>query len=148
MKTGSEWAEVCFVPNEVCHSKNAPEYRYLAKRQIFEEQQALPGMADLQLSLPFPTMQIDTKRYKVFGIVTNIKEMKGENLIHWLHARCGKSEEARAVMKDDLAGGKLFSADFGENAAWRWIIIMALNLNAMMKRIAAVKKCYCRIFFA
>ncbi len=32
MKTGSEWAEVCFVPNELCHSKDAPEYRYLAKR--------------------------------------------------------------------------------------------------------------------
>ncbi len=38
MKTGSEWAEVCFVPNALCHSKDAPEYRYLAKRQIFEEQ--------------------------------------------------------------------------------------------------------------
>ncbi len=136
MKTGSQWAEVCFVPNELCHSKNAPEYRYLAKRQIFKEQQALPGMADPQLALPFPTMQIDTKRYKVFGIVTNIKEMNGEDLIHWLHARCGKSEEAHAVMKDDLAGGKLPSADFGENAAWWWIMIMALNLNAMMKNIA------------
>jgi len=25
-------------------------------------------------------------------------------------------------MKDDLAGGKLPSDDFGENAAWRWIL--------------------------
>jgi len=40
-----------------------------------------------------------------------------EDLIHWLHARCSKSEEVHAVMKDDLAGGKLPSADFGENAA-------------------------------
>jgi hypothetical protein len=37
-------------------------------------------------------------------------------------------------MKDDLAGGKLPSGDFGENAAWWWIMIMALNLNAIMKR--------------
>ncbi len=136
MKTGSEWAEVCFVPNELCHSKNAPEYRYLAKRQVLEEQQTLPGMEDPQLFLPFPTMQIDTKKYKVFGIVTNIKKMNGEDLIHWLHERCGKSEEAHAVMKEDLAGGKLPSSDFGENAAWWWIMIMALNLNVMMKNLA------------
>ncbi len=31
VKTGSEWAEVCVVPNELCHSKDAPEYRYIAK---------------------------------------------------------------------------------------------------------------------
>ena len=138
MKTGSEWAEVCFVPNELCHSKDAPEYRYIAKRQVFEEQQTLPGMEEPQLPLPFPTMQIESKKYKVFGIVTNIKEtkMNGEDIIHWLHARCGKSEEVHAVMKDDLAGGKLPSADFGENAAWWWIMIMALNLNVMMKRLA------------
>lgn len=138
MKTGSEWAEVCFVPNELCHSKNAPEYRYLAKRQLIEEQSSLPGMEDSQLSLPFPTMQIADKKYKMFGIVTNINQtkMNGEDLIHWLHARCGKSEEVHAVMKDDLAGGKLPSADFGENAAWWWIMIIALNLNVMMKNLA------------
>ncbi len=39
-------------------------------------------------------------------------------------------------MKDDLAGGKLPSADFGENAAWWWIMILAFNLNAMMKKLA------------
>ena len=136
IKTGSEWAEVCFVPNELCHSKNAPEYRYLAKRQVFEEQQTLPDIEDPQLFLPFPTMQIDTKKHKVFGIVTNIKEMNGEDLIHWLHERCGKSKEAHAVMKEDLAGSKLPSSDFGENAAWWWIMIMALNLNVMMENLA------------
>ncbi|WP_041279548.1 IS1380 family transposase [Desulfobacula toluolica] len=138
MKTGSEWAEVCFVPNELCHSKNAPEYRYLAKRQLLEEQSPLPGMEDPKLPLPFPTMQMVEKRYKVFGVVTNIgyEEMNGEDLIHWLHERCGKSEEVHAVMKDDLAGGKLPSADFGENAAWWWIMILALNLNVMMKKLA------------
>ena len=138
MKTNSEWAEVCFVPNELCHSKNAPVYRYLAKRQLMDNESALPGMEDPQRTLPFPTMKMMEKRYKVFGIVTNIdyKKMNGEDLIHWLHDRCGKSEEIHAVMKDDLAGGKLPSADFGENAAWWWIMILALNLNVMMKKIA------------
>jgi len=135
MKTGSEWAEVCFVPNELCHSKNAPEYRYLAKRQILKEQQ-LPGMEESQMSLPFPTMQIETKKYKVFGIATNIKDMNGEKLIHWLNKRCGRSEQVHSVMKEDLAGGKLPSSDFGTNAAWWWIMIMSLNLNVMMKNLA------------
>ncbi len=141
IKTGSEWAEVCFVPNELCHSKDAPAYRYLAKRQRLEEQAPLPGMEEpKQLDLPFPTMKMQETRYKVFGIVTNIKypDMNGEDLIHWLHERCGKSEEVHAVMKDDLAGGKLPSADFGVNAAWWWIMIIALNLNAMMKNLALV----------
>ena len=35
----------------------------------------------------------------------------------------------------NLAGGKLPSTDFGENAAWWWIMILALNLNAMMKKL-------------
>ena len=137
MKTNSEWTEVCFVPNELCHSKNAQEYRYLAKRQLLEEESSLPGMEDPQLPLPFPTIQMEEKKYKVFGIVTNIdyEAMNGEDLIHWLHERCGKSEEVHAVMKDDLAGGKLPSADFGENAAWWWIMILALNLNVMMKKL-------------
>ena len=139
VKTGSEWAEVCFVPNELCHSKDAPEYRYIAKRQCLEEQQLLPGLDDPgHIQLPFPTMEINESRYKVFGIVTNIayEDMDGDSVIHWLHERCGKSEEVHAVMKDDLAGGKMPSADFGENAAWWWIMIIALNLNTMMKNLA------------
>ena len=90
---------------------------------------------DRQVELPFPTMEIKNRKYKVFGMVTNM-DWEGEKLIHWLHERCGKSEEAHSVMKDDLAGGKLPSDDFGENAAWWWIMILALNLNAMMKKLA------------
>jgi len=133
-KTGTEWAEVCYVPNAIGHSKKDPVYRYLAKREVLDEQQTLPGM-DSQIELPFPTMDIDDRRYKVFGMVTNM-DWEGEKLIHWLHERCGKSEEAHAVMKDDLAGGKLPSDDFGENAAWWWIMILAFNLNAIMKKLA------------
>jgi len=133
-KTGTEWAEVCFVPNAIGHSKKDPEYRYLAKREALDKQQELPDM-DRQIELPFPTMDIDDRRHKVFGMVTNM-DWEGEELIHWLHERCGKSEEAHAVMKDDLAGGKLPSDDFGENAAWWWIMILAFNLNAIMKKLA------------
>ena len=132
--TGTEWVEVCYVPNAIGHSKKYPAYRYLAKREALDKQQELPGM-DSQIELPFPTMDIKSQSYKVFGTVTNM-DWEGEKLIHWLHERCGKSEEVHAVMKDDLAGGKLPSDDFGENAAWWWIMILALNLNAIMKKLA------------
>jgi hypothetical protein len=38
-------------------------------------------------------------------------------------------------MKEDLAGGRLPSSDFGENAAWWWIMILAFNLNSAMKQL-------------
>jgi len=44
------------------------------------------------VELPFPTMRMEKKRYKVFGLVTN-RDVEGNELIHWLHQRCGKSEE-------------------------------------------------------
>ena len=74
-------------------------------------------------SLPFQTITFDETQYKLFGIVTNM-DWEGDTLIHWHHERCGKSEEAHAVMKEDLAGGKLPSSVFGENAAWWWIMIL------------------------
>jgi hypothetical protein len=131
-KTGAEWAEVCFVPNAIARSKNDPVYRYLAVRELLEQPE-LPGMEG-HVELPFPTMPMEKKRYKVFGIVTN-RELEGNELINWLHKRCGKSEEAHSVMKEDLAGGKLPSSDFGENAAWWGIMILAFNLNSAMKQL-------------
>ncbi len=95
----------------------------------------LPGMESPQQSFPFPTFQVISQRYKLFGLVTNM-DWAGEKLIHWHRERCGKSEEAHSVMKEDLAGGKLPSDDFGENAAWWWIMILAMKLNSSMKRLA------------
>lgn len=131
MKTEREWAEVCFVPNAIGHGKKGPEYRYLATREKLE-QLDLPGME--QAELPFPTVPMNKVKYKVFGIVTNM-DWPGEALINWLYQRCGKSEQAHDVMKNDLAGGTLPSGDFGENAAWWWIMILALNLNTAMKKL-------------
>ncbi|OGQ89679.1 MAG: hypothetical protein A2289_09590 [Deltaproteobacteria bacterium RIFOXYA12_FULL_58_15] len=53
--------------------------------------------------------------------------MAGDDLIRWHRLRCGKSEEIHAVMKDDLAGGRLPSGKFGANAAWWDIMVMPLN---------------------
>ncbi len=73
------------------------------------------------LQLPFPTIELNQKRYKLSAIVTNL-DWYGELIVHWYRERCGKSEEAHSIMKEDLAGGRLPSSDFGENAAWWWIL--------------------------
>jgi len=46
------------------------------------------------------------------------------------------AEAAHITMKEDFAGGVLPSGDFGENAAWWAIMILAYNLNSIMKRHA------------
>ncbi len=131
--TGQQWAEVCFVPNGQGYKKDGPVYRYLAIREPLRQLE-IPGMELKPEELPFPVMEFGKDRYKLFGMVTN-RTIAGDDLIWWLRERCGKSEEVHAVMKDDLAGGQLPSRLFGANAAWWQMMILAHNLNAIMKRL-------------
>ena len=131
-ETSRQWAEVCFVPNAIGHSKKGPEYRYVAIRERMQDQLMLPGMEEDERKLPFQTMHQGGVRYKIFGIVTNM-DWDGEDLIEWHYKRCGRSEQVHSVMKEDLAGGTLPSGDFGENAAWWWMMVLAFNLNAALQ---------------
>ena len=131
-QVAQQWAEVCYVPNASATKKDGPQYRFLVTREVLA-QQPLPGV---QLELPFPTMDFGARgTCKVHAVVTN-RQIDGAELIAWYRKRCGKSEEAHAVMKTDLAGGTLPSGDFGNNAAWWTVMLLALNLNALMKRLA------------
>jgi len=87
------------------------------------------------MELPFPTIDHEGTQYKLHALVSNMA-WAGERLIPFAYERCGKSEEAHAILKDDLAGGTLPSGSFGENAAWWWITVIAFNLNAAMKKFA------------
>jgi hypothetical protein len=113
-------------------SKNGPSYRFVATRKPLRDQLELPGYETAED--PDQIQVQNGEKYKVYGIITN-RDIDGNELIQWYRERCGKSEEVHAVMKDDLAGGKLPSGDFGENAAWWGIMILALNLNAAMKHL-------------
>lgn len=130
-----EWAEVCFVPGDAARSRKG-RYRYLVVREELE-QPLLPEVAE-QLELPFPTAVIAGKQYKLTALVTNL-DWPGESVILWYRQRCGKAEEAHGIMKRDLAGGRLPSGKFGANAAWWGIMILALNLNEVMKRQVLAK---------
>lgn len=132
LKTDQEWAEVRFVPEWVARGRKDVDYRFLAVREPLRQQE-LPGMDCPQL--PFPTLDMGKIRYKVTGVVTN-RTLAGDEVIRWYRGRCGKCEEVHAVMKNDLAGGRLPSAEFGANAAWWAITVLAYNLNSLMKRLA------------
>jgi hypothetical protein len=131
-ETSRQWAEVCFVPGAIGHSKKGPEYRYVAIRERMQDQLMLAGMEEEERELPFQSVHQGGVRYKVFGIVTNM-DWDGQDLIEWHYKRCGRSEQAHSVMKEDLAGGMLPSGDFGENAAWWWMMVLAFNLNAALQ---------------
>ena len=130
--TGQQWAEVCFVPSGLGFSKKGPAYRFLAIREPLRQLE-LPGLEAPEL--PFPVMPFGRERYKLSGMVSN-RTLPGDELIWSSRGRCGKSEQAHALMKDDLAGGQLPSGLFGANAAWWQMMILALNLNAALKRLA------------
>ena len=118
---------------------NSPEYRYLAIRERMQDQLMLPGLERDEENLPFQSIEKDRVRYKLFGIVTNM-DWDGQDLIEWHYKRCGRSEQAHSVMKEDLAGGRMPSGDFGENAAWWWIMVLAFNLNAALKCLVLGEK--------
>lgn len=133
VRTGREWAEVCFVPNPIGFGNNAPVYRYIATREALRDQ-PLPGMDALQMNLPFQTMSRRGVTYKVFGVVTNM-DWDANAVILFHDKRCGKCEEAHKILKEDFAGGKMPSSEFGANAAWWAIAILAMNLSSAMKRV-------------
>jgi hypothetical protein len=113
-----EWAEVCFVPEDAARTKNGPTYRFFAIREPLRQLTLWPD--DQQLSLQTLTSRDADGRehtYKLFALVTNMVGDGGE-IIRWHRERCGASEQAHAVMKHDLSGGKLPSKYFGANAVW------------------------------
>lgn len=140
-KTNQEYAEVCFVPTWAGHSKNGPEYRFLATREAIDN--PLPGMEQEQAKLPFPTWSSkEGQRYKIYGVVTNktVAVMAGDDLIRWHRKRCGYSEHVHGVLKTDLGAGQLPSGKFGANAAWWLIAILACNLHVLMQRLVFDRK--------
>jgi hypothetical protein len=135
IQTNQEWSEVCFVPHFVAVSDSSTVYRYIAIRERMSAQAELEGLEPIQKELPFQTLKINNADYKLFGMVTN-RSNSGNELINWHRERCGDSEKVHSIEKTDLAGGQFPSNKFGANAAWWSVMVMAFNLNELMKRLA------------
>ena len=131
--SGQEWAEVCFAPQAMQRTLKGA-YRFIAVRDPVRQMELFPDTE--QLSFPTLRSQDEAGRtllWKLTAVVTNRMEMDAVAVIHWYRGRCGKSEEAHSIMKEDLAGGHLPSKRFGANAAWWLVMILAMNLHAAMK---------------
>jgi hypothetical protein len=162
-----EWAEVAYTSNELSKSKRYPEIRFFAIREVFNHGKSsdnLKADAPRQKEIEFPMTQsqIDEleshcegikklhlttmagKTYKVFGVASNILEKPGDEIILWHRERCGKSEQAHDILKNDFGGGHVPSYLFGVNAAWWNIAVLAMNVNSMLKQFflpAGFQKC-------
>jgi hypothetical protein len=145
--TNQEYATIPYVPQWAGNSKNMPEYRYIAIREKLRDK-LTPQSSEGQLLIPemIEYMEEENEKikklhltemtgdvYKIFGIVTNMIERDGGELIAWHYERCGKSEELHRILKNEMAGGHIASRKFGANAAWWNIAVLALSLLSLFK---------------
>jgi hypothetical protein len=159
-ETNHEYATIPYVPQWAGNSKNTAEYRFIATREKFqgkltsqsrEGQLLMPGAMDgmeieeitagNEVMKKLHLTELSGEVYKLFGIVTNMIEKDGEELVVWHHERCGKSEEVHRVLKNELAGGHIASRKFGANAAWWNIAVLAQSLLSLFKHYFLPKEC-------
>jgi hypothetical protein len=134
-----EYAEVVFVPNSLSTSKKHQyEFRFIVTRQLFNRQLSFSDKINV-IEYPFPTDTINGTEYKIHAICTNIK-MPADEIVRWYYKRSGHSEEVHAVLKNDLAGGKMPSGNFNANATWWWLAVISHNIHSLFKRSCLSKE--------
>ena len=127
-----QYAEVCFVPSSIATTKKRKyEFRYLATRELLQQEQLTLFDAP-EPDYPFPVIELNGNRYKIHAIVSN-RDTSAPELIKWYYKRCGNSEEAHGILKNDLAGGTLPCNHFHANANWWWIAVIAHNIHSAFK---------------
>ena len=154
-KSRLEWAEVSYVPTSLCTSKKAPEIRFYAIREAFQLRSGkgkddAPGQMELDMELSEEHIkELETacpklkelhltlmsgSAYKLFGVASNIMDQPGNKILHWHRERCGKSEQAHDILKNEFGGSHVPSYYFGVNAGWWNIAVLAMNVINVMKR--------------
>jgi hypothetical protein len=151
-----EWAEVAYTSNSLSSSKQDPEIRFFAIREVFHQrkpcgasQTDAPGQKELEIQMTQSYIDelesqcegikdlhltlMSEKVYKVFGVASSILDKPGDEIILWHRGRCGKSEQAHDILKNDFGGSHVPSYLFGVNAAWWNIAVLAMNVNNMLK---------------
>jgi hypothetical protein len=153
-----EWAEVAYTSNKLSYSKQDPEIRFFATREVFrhhepvEDKPQKTGPLQRELELQMEESHIEEletgkegmkklhltlmsgKIYKVFGLASDIMKTPGDKIILWHRGRSGKSEQANDILKNDFGGAHVPSHLFGVNAAWWNISVLAMNVNSILKK--------------
>ena len=144
-ETDRRWAEVNIVPTSLVSSEPYPEIRFIAVRERMKHPKLKERMDAAQMELAIEEIEgehpkterlhltcMDGTVWKVFLMVTNDFERNGQHALehHW--KRCGKSEEVHGILKNDLAGGHVPSADFGSCAVWWYLCVLSYNLQRLM----------------
>ena len=128
-----QYAEVCFVPSSLATTKKKKyAFRYIATREVLQKQCTLFAVPEPEY--PFPVLEMNGCAYKVRALATN-HNLSAPELIKWYHGRCGNSEEAHAILKNDLAGGVLPSDHVHANANWWWLSVIAHNIHSAFKQL-------------
>ena len=146
-----EWAEVAYAPESLSTSKKPHEYRFFVTRERMIVKRSSETNENTQRAL-FPELEItyleeqnpnmkklhltalSGRIYKIFGVVSNISDKSGAEIIRWHRGRCGKSEEAHDILKSDLGGGHVPSSQFGANAFWWNVSVLSMSVNNLLKR--------------
>jgi hypothetical protein len=164
-----EWAEVAYVPENLSKMDKNLDIRFYAIREVFLQRRVCkkklkdaPGQMDLGIHLgddeiselesvnpklkKFHLTSMSGNIYKLFGVASNIMYQNGDEIILWHRERCGKSEQAHDILKNDFGGGHVPSYQFGVNAVWWNIAVLAMNVSNAIKRFF-LPRCYksCRM---
>jgi len=118
VKTGREWAEVCYVPTEPGAKKGERPFRYIGIR------------------VPKREPDLFGAKWEYFAVVTNRWDMGGNELLSWHRGKCGTVEQAHDMLKNDMGARVLPSGRYGANAAWYRLNVLAFNLMRTLGRIA------------
>jgi hypothetical protein len=152
--TWQECAEVTYASNELSNGEKSAEYRFFVTREQVEitvKERIKLRKEETQMELPLQERieklekssenmkklhltEMNGKVYKIFAIVSNVMDKEGVELVRWHRGRCGKSEEVHHILKEELAGGHVVSQNFGANAAYWNIAVLASSLHSLMKR--------------
>jgi hypothetical protein len=115
-----EWAELPYVPDRRCENKDTLPYRYVA----------------IRMRQPQGKFFLDGSEIHHYAIVSNLWDMKGQDLIEWQRGKAGTIEQVHHVLVGDLAGGIFPSAKYGANAAWLRLQVITYNLLEHLKKSA------------
>jgi DDE family transposase len=111
------WADVDFTPGD--WPKEAKPLRYVAVR-IRKKQGFLFAAG------------YDTK---YLAVVSNRRELSGEELLRWHWAKAGTIEHVHDVTKNELGAAVPPCGRFGANAAWYRLSLLAYNILSAMKSL-------------